>query len=646
MQQLPWSARLHQWWSALSEFADPTAEMLTGLRDRPEVASAFIVGGPDAMAQLWVDGDGTHRLAAESAARLLDAAADNELVELPPDRLRDLMVGHDGDRFATGAADYAVLAAYRRADGADAVIGVITAAPIGSGVVSAVRQVRDIAAAADSGRAERGKQVSRQVQDAILAEASLRMSSSLDIDDTLRAIVRMVVPAIADGAAVHIERNGRMVPVAVAHVDARREARLAEYLREGRWAGSVSTHGREAGVPDSALPRPADLPSDANLDTMATMVLRAHGREVGLLSVFHRQGSARTVPVEFLHNLAGRAALAVDNAALHDRQRRDMLLLQQHLLPATLPGVDGIDIASSYRVAEDTLEVGGDFYGAVLAPDARLHALIGDVCGRGAAAAALTGLARHTVETLLTEGHTVPQALHALNAKMVHEKISRFLTMAVASLSGDSNGGNECRAELFAAGHPRPMVLRRDGTVEEADCSGKLVGYLPELSLKPTTVRLLPGDSVLLYTDGLSEARDDARRFFEPELAATLTGLRALPPGELATALTDGVGRFRVHDDAAVLILRYLGRVAFDARVATSDALAIAVESVAALRTGAENPSLPREFEDRLRESLAAGIDTIHLRVCGDAAWTRLDITPAGPEAAKNGASAWTELIS
>ncbi|MEV6071435.1 SpoIIE family protein phosphatase [Nocardia sp. NPDC052001] len=646
MQQLPWSAQLHEWWSTLAESADPTAEMLSGLRDRPEVATAFSIGGPQAMAQLWADGDGTHRLAAESAARLLDAAADTELLELPPDRLRELMAGDDGDRFTTGTADYAVLASYGRADGTRAVIGVITAAPIGSGIVSALRQVRDIAAAADSGRAEREMRVTRQVQDAILAEASLRMSSSLDIDDTLRAIVRMVVPAIADGAAVHIERNGRMEPVAVAHVDARRESRLAAYLREGRWAGSVSEHGQQAGAQDSALPRPAALPEDANLDTMATMVLRAHGREVGLLSVFHRHGSSRIVTAEFLHNLAGRAALAVDNAALHDRQRRDMLLLQQHLLPATLPVVDGIDIASSYQVAEGTLEVGGDFYGAVIAPDARLHALIGDVCGRGAAAAALTGLARHTVETLLTEGHSVEQALHALNAKMVHEKISRFLTMAVASLSVDSDGGNDCRAELFAAGHPRPLVLRRDGTVEEADCSGKLVGYLPELSLKPTTVRLRPGDSILLYTDGLSEARDDARRFFEPELAATLTGLRELPPAELARALTDGVGRFRIHDDAAVLILRYLGRVAFDARVATSDALALAVEAVSALRHGTENRSLPREFEDRVREWLAEGIDTVHLRVCGDAAWTRLDITPAGPGAAENGASAWTELIS
>ncbi|WP_067701312.1 SpoIIE family protein phosphatase [Nocardia jejuensis] len=686
MEQPSWSTLLHGWWSSLHEADDPIPALLCGLRDRPDVEAAFSLDGPGSSGRAWADADGIHlftdelatELNSEIARHTAHAAAAGTTAGLAPDREQiparrrdrpDDGVGSSGPSpersdpgpgsFQVGAAGlgplvatgraragaHVVSASYRRDGGGRAVIGVITAGPSAARVVGAVGQVRDIAAATDRRRAERSALGWRQVQDAILAEASLRMSSSLDIDDTLRAIVRMVVPAIADGAAVHVERDGRLKPVAVAHVDARRERRLAEYLREGRWAGSVSVHGLDSTGEDSARPRPADLPADANLDTMATMVLRAHGREVGLLSVFQRHGSPRRVTAEFLHNLAGRAALAVDNAALHERQRRDVLQLQQHLLPGILPTVEGIEIASSYRVAENTLDVGGDFYGAVVAPDARLHAVIGDVCGRGAAAAALTGLARHTVETLLTAGHSVERALHALNAKMLHEKITRFLTLAVASLSVEP-GGQDCRAEIFAAGHPRPLVIRREGQVEEPACSGLLVGHLPELSLEPATVRLRPGDTVLLYTDGLTEARDDDGLFFEPELPATLTRLRELPPAQLARTLTAGAGRFRVHDDAAVLVLRHLGPVVHDATVELENVVETALDAVGRLRGDAENTTLPVDFTERLRAWQADGITTAHLRVCGDAAWTRLDITPAGPERATNGGSAWAEMTS
>ncbi|MEU8900355.1 PP2C family protein-serine/threonine phosphatase [Nocardia sp. NPDC048505] len=529
MEQPSWSARIHEWWMHLHLGAPDIADMVTALSEQPGVLAAFALGA-GTVGNLWADEHGLRACPPETALRLHRAAAAGELVELELD------------------ADRVVLASCAQGSGDPAVVGVLTAAPTPPEVIAEVRQVRDIAAAAGNRQADHRERTAREVQDAILAEASLRMSSSLDIDETLRAIVRMVVPAIADGAAVHVARNGMLEPVAVAHVDARREHRLAEYLREGRWSGGVAEDELE----------PAGLPEDTNLETAATTVLRAHGREVGLLSVFQRPRSRRRFTTEFMRNLAGRAASAIDNAALHDRQRRDMLMLQQHLLPATLPAVPGVEIATAYRVAEHTLEVGGDFYGAVLGPDERLHGLIGDVCGRGAAAAALTGLARHTIETLLTAGHTVPRALHALNAKMLRDNITRFLTLAVVSLRADP-GGTSCEVEIHTAGHPRPLVARADGTVEEADCSGLLIGYKPDLLLVPTTVRLRPGDGLLLYTDGLSEARDEAGRFFEPELSDSLARLRDLPPARVTDILTSGDGRFRVHDDTAVVFLRYLG---------------------------------------------------------------------------------------
>ncbi|MEV0355854.1 GAF domain-containing SpoIIE family protein phosphatase [Nocardia sp. NPDC050697] len=572
----PWSTLLHASWRSAFDarsVADLPDELVGGLLSLPGVVATFAVGvaaTDAAVAARWADLDGTAfvpaTLATELAARAAewcpdraDGSAEATLVEVDP---AELAAGTPelASRLAALGATALLVAPYRPVAGPRGLVALATAAaaPVPPDIVTALRQARDIMIAIDRQVTEQRVLADRSLADAILAEASLRMGSSLEIEETLRAVVRMIVPGLADGAAVHIARGGQMELVAVAHLDARRERSLTEHLRADRWAGApVVQRADRSGWEDSPLP--AGLPPDANLDTATISVLRARGRDVGLLTLFHRHGAARRPAHAFLRNLAGRAALAVDNAALYAQQRADVMSLQQHLLPAALPDVPGLEMATAYRVADHSLDVGGDFYGLVHEPGRTLTALMGDVCGRGAPAAALTGLARHTLETILAEGHSPERAFDILNTKMLRTGVGRFLTLTAVTLELAASGPDGVPIRVLSGGHPAPLILRRGGEVEQPDCSGLLVGVRPELGLQPYDGVLRPGDLILLYTDGLTEARDEEGRFFEDELPATLAGLRELPAAALTETLATGVDRYRVGDDAALLAIRHAG---------------------------------------------------------------------------------------
>ncbi|WP_410586233.1 PP2C family protein-serine/threonine phosphatase [Amycolatopsis sp. lyj-23] len=567
-----WTVRLHALWRAAFEAVNTKGlsdELYSGLLTLPgarAVLGARLGADGTVLVTRWADGTGLRTQPPGLAAEVLDwvagrpSPAERAIAQLSSAEVAVVTPALAG-RLAGAGATGLVVVDFAIAEGERGVLALGTAAelPVAESLVAALHQVVDVIVATDEHSSRLRELDDRQARDAILAEASLRMSASLDIDDTLRAVVRIAVPGLADGAVIHVRRDGRMVPIAVAHVDAHREQALAGAVRAGRWAGEKVVDGTDA-APWDELPRPSGLPADIRLPLVTISALRAHGRDVGLLSFFHGARSRRRPDLSFLRNLAGRAALAIDNATLYDRRRRDVLSLQQHLLPAVLPSVPGLQLAATYNVADHSLEVGGDFYGVVPHSDGTVTALIGDVCGRGAPAAALTGLARHTLETTLEEGGSAEHALVGLNAKLLRHDVTRFLTLATATFRPVEATG--VAVTLLAAGHPPPLVLRRDGTVDEPACSGRLVGVLPELRLRPAAARLGPGDTLVLYTDGLTEARDPEGRFFETDLAPTLAGLSGLELPDLLEALVAGGGRYLVGDDAAVLAIRHTGAVA------------------------------------------------------------------------------------
>ncbi|MFD6418308.1 PP2C family protein-serine/threonine phosphatase [Streptomyces sp. NPDC060194] len=406
----------------------------------------------------------------------------------------------------------------------------------------------------------------RQVEDAFLAEASLQMDASLDVEETLRRVARLAVPAVAEGCVVHLfEPDGELAPVASAHVAATAQSWLGEVARTDPWLVKLlrdSGDRRESTVLRGAELAggpfgPAAKDQGAAVTTLSVSPLRARGRALGTLTfLYHRPDALGDT--RMLGDLASRAALAIDTSTLYEQRRNHVEVLQRHLLPGALPRLDGLELSAAYEVADASLDVGGDFYDAVVAGD-QVALVVGDVCGRGAEAAAVTGLARHTLRTLLQDRVAPGDALARLNGALLGEGASRFVTALIAVLTPAGDGGWD--VEIASAGHPRPLVRRADGAVEEADVSGVLLGVLPAPAYRPARLALGPDDALVMFTDGLTEAKGAGGRFFEEDLPGVVG--RSVdgapdPAGRLIRLASDF--RQTGDDDTAILIVSVDGR--------------------------------------------------------------------------------------
>jgi len=461
-------------------------------------------------------------------------------------------------------------------------------------------QAVDVIVACHTGILQRGRESRRGADDALLAEASLQMDSSLDVEDTLRRVARIAVPAVADGALVHLLRSEGPEFVAATHVAVQQQRALEEVGRESLWLATLLARRSEDedtvflsgaaldGSPfaDTGDRTDADNTTDtgntaeaAEADTAAggarpagsgagavrrsTVIsistLRARGRVVGSLTFVYQRPEARLPDRAFLRSLATRAALSIDNALLYELRRHAVLSLQEHLLPSQLPVTDQWDLSASYEVGDPMLDVGGDFYDAVPRPDGSIALLIGDVCGRGAEAAALTGLARHTLRTLLEEGTDPGTALSRLNRALRQERASRFVTAVVATLTPQADG--TALLTTCSAGHPSPLVLRSDGTVAEVLTGGLLLGVLDDVSYESHEERIDPEDTLVLFTDGLTESREAGGAFFESILPVRLAALRGFDAAHIAESLTQQAKSYRAsgQDDIALLVARWTG---------------------------------------------------------------------------------------
>jgi sigma-B regulation protein RsbU (phosphoserine phosphatase) len=254
-----------------------------------------------------------------------------------------------------------------------------------------------------------------------------------------------------------------------------------------------------------------------------------------------------------------RELLRARKEADRDRDRLQVLAttLQRTLLPPALPEVPGVDVAAHYRIASHD-QVGGDFYDLFPLSDGRWGFFIGDVCGKGSPAAALTSLARYTLRAAAIYDPDPVAVLHNLNSVMgqeYHGDAPRFCTVIFGLLAPDDEG---CVVTLAGGGHPEALLLRADGTAApQATPGGQLIGILPDVHVATTVTRLAPGDTLLLYTDGLTEARTGtgSERFGDEALCAFATELApTTAPGAVSAVknLLDSFGD-GLDDDTAVL---------------------------------------------------------------------------------------------
>ena len=259
---------------------------------------------------------------------------------------------------------------------------------------------------------------------------------------------------------------------------------------------------------------------------------------------------------ELLDQLAKQAAASLENLELHEAQRAIAQTLQASLLPPVLPEIERLETAALYRAAGEGNEVGGDFYDVFSTGGDQWFAVIGDVCGKGAEAAAVTALARYTLRAAVVQHRSPARMLRWLNDAMLRQKTgpTRFATIACVRLDVDRDGTT---ATVSCGGHPSPRVLRTTGLVEALGEPGTLLGVLRQVRLEDRSTRLSGGDALVLYTDGLTEA-GAPRRVWTPEQldAAVASTRRASAQGIVDQLAQEALGDEPPRDDLALLAVK------------------------------------------------------------------------------------------
>ena len=414
-----------------------------------------------------------------------------------------------------------------------------------------------------------------------LVDVSTRLAESMDLTDTLEQLARAAVPTLADWCAIStVGARGQLSTAAVAHVDAERAEQAFELYRRypprltaPYGPGRVVRTGERQFIPEvteEVLRRQAvdaeHLALLQSLDVGSGLILplRASDVVVGALTLATQRGGRRfgDEDVALAQALADQAALHLRNAQLYTERSHVARTLQASLLPLTLPDVPGVDIAARYRAAGASNEVGGDFYDVFHAEDDVWIALLGDVSGKGAEAAAVTSLARHTLRTSALHVESPSANLRTLNRALITEaSTTRFCTVLYARICPSPDG---VLLRVANGGHLAPRVVRQGGRVERLEVSGTLVGAIADARFEEADLSLEPGDLVLMYTDGVTEVRGRglAPDYGESQLDATLDGLAGASAEEVVQTVLDraiALHGGEPRDDMALVALRMSG---------------------------------------------------------------------------------------
>jgi PAS domain S-box-containing protein len=287
----------------------------------------------------------------------------------------------------------------------------------------------------------------------------------------------------------------------------------------------------------------------------APLVARGGG-DFGAIAVAGRDTAFTPADELVLEDLARIASLAMENARLEERERHIARTLQASLLPPTLPAIDGLDIAARYLAGGEGTVVGGDLYDLFPAED-EWAIVVGDVCGKGAEAAALTGMVRYTIRAEAAHRASPCEVLRLLNDAILRQfNDGRFCTVLHGRVRVGSGGA---RLRMAAAGHPPPLVVRATGTVEPVSVGGPLLGVIRTVSHEDVTVDLGPGDALVCFTDGVTEGRGPDGMFGDRRLGEVLAAAAGMAAEAIAERVTQASLEFQggvTQDDLALLVLR------------------------------------------------------------------------------------------
>jgi PAS domain S-box-containing protein len=547
------------------------SQTVTGLERRLEATLTNL-----AEAVLVRESGGQIVFANSAAARLLNLDSARAVIEATPQQLMDLYEVFDEDGRRLELADLPSSRAGRGEEAAPLLVRNIIRAtgderwllhkatpvfdPDGSVslIVSVIEDLTEVK------RAELAQRV--------LAEAGQELSSSLDYERTLQRVAELAVPRLADWCAVAM-REGDLLPlVALAHVDIGKVARVRDFearhpvhLGDPARAAEVVRSGEALLIPEITGEVVAGGPlSEEALGLARELGLRsvivvplalADQPPIGALTLATAESGRRLEETDLAlaSELGRRAAIAVENARLYGELSEIATTLQRSLLPPDLPAMPGFRMASLYRAAGEQNEVGGDFYDVFEVPGGWM-VVVGDVAGRGAEAAALTSLSRYTFRTA---GKLLGDPIAALEQLNTALRESPSLSLVSVCCVRLRTGDGDAYADLVLAGHPPAYHVRR-GSSRPVGVFAPFLGAYEHGGWEATTIKLDPGDQLILYTDGVIDTVGVEERFGEERLARTLSGATGAADAvrRIEHALVEFAHGSQVDDTAVIAVER------------------------------------------------------------------------------------------
>ena len=421
--------------------------------------------------------------------------------------------------------------------------------------------------------AERARLAARRANERLmfLSNATQLLAGSLDYDETVSTLARLCVPDFADWAGVDLlEPGGQIRQLVVVHEDPERleyargiRERFPPHLDEAQGLANVLRTGLSEFYPEIPEELLALAPAEQqeiarNLKLSSVMIvpLEVRGQMLGAMTLAYAESGRHyeEPDLRMAESLGRRAAIAIDNARIYHDRDHMARTLQRSLLPPALPAIPGAKMAARYEPFGDGHEVGGDFYDAFSVADDEWGIVIGDVCGKGAEAAAVMGIARFTTRAIAMSERRPSALLTGLNDALLQQATGeRFCTACYCRVHRDDAG---FRVTVSLAGHPRPVILRSDGSVQEVGAPGTFLGMFEDVEVSDEVADLLPGDALVLFTDGVlgrSDMAGGAELFPTPAPGAG-SSAEAIADAMIAGIVERDGGRF--SDDVAVLVFR------------------------------------------------------------------------------------------
>ncbi|WP_233273530.1 SpoIIE family protein phosphatase [Streptomyces broussonetiae] len=421
--------------------------------------------------------------------------------------------------------------------------------------IAALAIERHCAVEARHAAQEREKAVREDL--AFLLDASTAITGETHYSESLQCMARLTVPALAPLCAVHVVERGRTRRIAVAASTREGEQLLSSPALCDDVDAAVARVLASGAIETSPT---GSSCAQFGVTGYVCVPLATRGRTFGTLTLLATALTLDGHTIALAQELARRAASSADNAHQFTDRVRLAHDLQAGLLPPELPRIPGVTLAASYHPAGEGLDVGGDFYDVFPLSGDRWAFMIGDVSGRGALAATTTGMVRHTARAAARLRNDPPAVVAAINdaltAGIADE--DQFVSLVYGELR---HSPSRLALSLIRAGHVPPLVRRADGTVEELTHPGLLLGIRPDPAFCPFDIDLRPGDSLVLVTDGITEARSaDGELFGEDRLADALVADGTTTPTaptlieSITAAVTTFAGDATLDDRAALVV--------------------------------------------------------------------------------------------